>query len=91
MHVNRKARPVVEGKHDKSWNDHRYNFVLNEWTKNFQKYKDRLTKSEQTAKHDLVCKPFTPPRSLEISGKNWSAKVKPFSNQPEDSVFFKSS
>ena len=22
--VNRKARPVVEGEHDKSWNDHGY-------------------------------------------------------------------
>ena len=26
--VNRKARPVVEGEHDKSWNDHEINHVL---------------------------------------------------------------
>ena len=25
--VNRKARPVVEGEHDKSWNDH----AINSW------------------------------------------------------------
>ena len=57
---------------------HGYNFVLNEWTKNVQKYQDRFTKSEQTAKHDLVCKPFTPPRPSKISEKTWSTKVKPF-------------
>ena len=57
---------------------HGYNFVLNEWTKKVQKYQDRFTKSEQTAKHDLVCKPFTPPRPSKISEKTWSTKVKPF-------------
>ena len=25
--VNRKARPVVEGEHDKSWNDHALEFI----------------------------------------------------------------
>ena len=29
--VNRKARPVVEGEHDKSWNDHGLN--ANSWSK----------------------------------------------------------
>ena len=44
--VNRKARPVIEGEHEKSWNDHGYAYtfatVYKSWSDSASTYKQRI-------------------------------------------------